>query len=135
MIRLLDLNTAALFLLFVAAGMKIGDKIIDLRFFQDVCEGWHLMTALQYLRADLNFAKRTANSREIRPFGAAVFADGVAVLAAVVCKQCRAVTLVGCRCECRKKRCGCKDKDEPETRQIHWVDGPTEWVGSGAKSV
>jgi hypothetical protein len=29
--------------------MKIGDKVIHLGFLQDVCEGWHLMTALNYL--------------------------------------------------------------------------------------
>jgi hypothetical protein len=47
---------ACLFRIFVAAGMKIGDKIIHFRLMEDVCEGWHLVTAVKDLRAYLIFA-------------------------------------------------------------------------------
>jgi hypothetical protein len=95
MIRPVDLNTAGLFWFFVAAGVKIGNKIIDLGLFQDIGEGWHLMAALKDLRAYLSFVESAADSGEIRPFVTAVLADGVTVLAAVVCKYCCSVTLVG----------------------------------------
>jgi hypothetical protein len=106
------LNRVALFGLFVAAGVQISDKIVDLRFLQDVGEGWHLMAALKYLCAYLIFAECAAYSGEVRPFGTAVFADGVAVLATVVSEDRRSMTLVSWRSECGKERCGCKKKDE-----------------------
>ena len=67
--------------------MKIGDKVIYLGFLQDICEGWHLMTALKYLHAYLSFAQQAAYSGEVRPLGPAIVVDGVAVLATVVGKD------------------------------------------------
>jgi hypothetical protein len=86
MIRPAGLNSAGLFLVFVAAGVKIGNKIIDLRLLQDIGEGWHLMAALKDLRAYLSFVESATDSGEIRSFGPAVLADRVTVLAAVVYK-------------------------------------------------
>jgi hypothetical protein len=42
--------------------MKIGNKVIYLGFLQDICEGWHLLTALKYLYAYLSFAQQAAYS-------------------------------------------------------------------------
>ncbi|HSY68729.1 MAG TPA: hypothetical protein VK813_08800 [Edaphobacter sp.] len=42
--------------------MKIGNKVINLGFLQDICEGWHLLTALKYLYAYLSFAQQAAYS-------------------------------------------------------------------------
>jgi hypothetical protein len=95
MIRPIDLNDVGLFRFFVTTRMKIGDKIIDFRFLQNVGEGWHLMTALKYLCAYLIFAQRAAHTGEVRSLGAAVFADGVAVLAAVVSKDRGSMALIG----------------------------------------
>jgi hypothetical protein len=86
MIRLVDLEWRWLFQLFVTAGMKIGDKIIHFCFLQDVCEGWHLTTALKYLCAYLGFAQQTAYSGEVGAFGATIVAYGMALLAATVGK-------------------------------------------------
>ena len=53
------------------------------------------MAALKYLCAYLIFAERASYAGEVRPFGTAVFPDGVAVLASVVSKDRRSITLVG----------------------------------------
>ena len=84
MIRPVGMNSAELFRFFVAARVQIGDKIIDLGLLQDIGEGWHLVAALKDLGAYLSFVENATDSGEIRSFGAAVLADGVTVLAAVV---------------------------------------------------
>jgi hypothetical protein len=66
--------------------MKIGNKVINLGFLQDICEGWHLLTALKYLYAYLSFAQQATYSREVRPLRSTIVVDGVAVLATVVGK-------------------------------------------------
>jgi hypothetical protein len=86
MIRPIGFNPAGLFRVFVAAGMQIGDKIIDLGLLQDIAEGWHLVAALKDLRTYLSFVESATDSGEIRPFGTTVLADRVTVLAAVVYK-------------------------------------------------
>ena len=67
--------------------MQIDDKVIDLGFLQDVCEGRHLMAALKNLYAYLGFVQQAAHPGEIRPLGASIVANGVAVLATVVGKN------------------------------------------------
>jgi hypothetical protein len=93
-IRPIDLNEVGLFRLFVAARMKIGDKIINFRFLQNVGEGWHLMATLKYLCAYLIFVECTAYSGEVGPFVAAVFVDCMTVLTAVVSKYRRSMLFV-----------------------------------------
>ena len=73
-----------LFFLFVAEGTKIGDEIFGLGFLQDIREGRHSFTALKNLSSNLVFAEAAAYAGEIGTFVTALFADGMAVLAAVV---------------------------------------------------
>jgi hypothetical protein len=87
MIRLVDLDRARLFRLFVATGMKIGNQIIHLGFLQNVSEGRHLMTALKDLDAYLGFVQQAAHPGEIWTLGPTIVADGVAVLTTVVYKN------------------------------------------------
>jgi hypothetical protein len=107
---------ARLFQLFVATGMKVGDKVVYLGFLQDVCEGWHLLTALKYLYAYPGFAQQAAYPGEVRPLGSTIAVDCVAVLATVVGEDRRSPTFGRSRGECRNRRCECKGKDKGRTQ-------------------
>ena len=86
--------------LFVAAGAKVGDEIIGLRFLQDLYEGRHRVAAFEYLRSDLTFAQPTSYTGEIGPLGSTILPDLVAVLTSVFRKdRCPAgALLVAGRC-------------------------------------
>ena len=100
-----------LFRLFVTAGVEIGDEVIHFRLLQDVGEGWHLTSTLEDLGADLSFVECAAYSGEIGTFGTARVADRVAVLAAVIHKQCCSALLRGLG-GCREAGSGCEGQKE-----------------------
>jgi hypothetical protein len=95
--------------------MKIGNKVVNLGFLQNICEGWHLLTALKYLNAYLRFAQQAAYPGEVWPLGPTIVVDGVTVLATVVGKDRRSPALGRSQSECRKRRCDCKGKDKGRT--------------------
>ena len=96
--------------------MKIGNKVIYLGFLQDICEGWHLLTALKYLHAYLSFAQQAAYSGEVWPLGPTIVVDCVAVLATVVGEDRCSPALGRRQSEYRKRRCECKGKDKGRTQ-------------------
>jgi hypothetical protein len=85
--------------LFVAAGTKVGDEIIRLRFLQDLYEGRHRVAAFEYLRPDLAFAQSASYTGEVGPLRSTILPDFVTVLASVFRKdRCPAGALVAGRC-------------------------------------
>jgi hypothetical protein len=67
------------FVTFVAAGTKVGNKILCLRLLQDIRKRWHLATTPKDLCSDLIFAESAAYSGEVGSLRTTIVSDGVAV--------------------------------------------------------
>lgn len=122
------------FITFFAAGTKVGNKILCLRWLQDICKGWHLATTLKNLSSNLSFAQPAAYSGEVGPLCTTIVSDGVAVQATVFRKRPLLHVLAGGGSRCDKRRAGCEEEDN-RGQQIHWAADPLRGEDSGAKSL